>query len=424
MVSELWSDLPPELTIRIAYHNADDVATLRAMRLVSRAMRDVATEPLFSVVRFACQEDFTDWLDMLRETPSLVMAVRKVKVSVSLQGPPMLPTLPNVEEVEWARKGKDIWSTEFAAMYMRRVFSGATRLSLVDVQFGDLTELSSLLLSCNLLNSLTICRSTNLSLGTAPHLPGAPTVDLSQLHELTLIAHSDARVQNPHSLRLLLQRSQPTQLRVLKLLSERDFVDLGADDARNPCSVATIITLLRFAAPSLTHLTINPSFSDRYVNPLFNSTTTRFPPFVSLVEFALHLGRLGEDSFHAESFFAALNPIPQLSTLRFVSRVYGTERDDYKWFISLFCWKSTELSGDALRARFPSLQKVVWAFRVAPYAYGHTATATAICTREYRIEMERRLVLRLEELGMGDLNEVASLLRVEWLDGEYRPFML
>jgi hypothetical protein len=73
---------------------------------------------LFSSIHFACVEDFSQWLDMLR-TPMLNSVVKKVKFSdrkkdsLRRQGlgsvtelldstsPPVIPPLPTVHSVKW-----------------------------------------------------------------------------------------------------------------------------------------------------------------------------------------------------------------------------------------------------------------------------------------------------------------------------------
>ncbi|KAJ7841639.1 hypothetical protein B0H13DRAFT_2099476, partial [Mycena leptocephala] len=116
-----WSRIPPEIAHEITGHCAQDMATLRAMSLVSKTTHALAIVHLFSSLHFACAEDFSRWLDMLRRTPALGKVVKKVKLSEPDQDwlrrrrqrftsttklrdstvPPVIPPMPSVRTVEW-----------------------------------------------------------------------------------------------------------------------------------------------------------------------------------------------------------------------------------------------------------------------------------------------------------------------------------
>ncbi|KAJ7054525.1 hypothetical protein C8F01DRAFT_1163696, partial [Mycena amicta] len=414
MAVEIWSRLPPEISLQIANHNADDLSALRAMSLTSRSMRDVAIEPLLSHLHFSYTEDFPRWLEMLQKAPYLVTAVRKVKISVPLDEYPGISPMPNVEEVEWS--GNGIWDIRLAAMYMTQVFPNARRLSLLHIEFNHLAELSSLIRACSTLSSLTICGSSVSSTSAAKDNSkfGAVPVDLSGLSELALIANgSDFDSNGDNSLSRLMLKSPPTQLRVLKLVSSTLLGEVS-----DPCSIMTKTLLLRTAASSLTHLTIDPHLRSRYQTPLLYSAISGLPPLSELLELTLHFPRLDGDSYHAETFFAVLSPLPKLVILRFVIRVGRCAPDyaeyDYKWFHTLFAFRTAQYTAAALNERFPLLEAVEFVLCVAPQR--HTVTRPKL-TREYRIEMEDRLMSRLRGIGIG-----MGKVRVEWQDAEYRAW--
>nr|GAT48861.1 predicted protein [Mycena chlorophos] len=215
----------------------------------------------------------------------------------------------------------------------------------------------------------------------------------------------------------------PTQLRTLKLLSDRDFIDVHIDESRDPCSLLMSILFLRFSASSLTQLTINPHSSARYANMALRNSSSACPSLTALTQMTFHIGSLGGDTYASEVFFASFtaNTMPRLTTLRFVSRIQG-EDDEAGWFSHLFQSRARELHADSLRVKFPSLQTIVWALRAATYAFRTTGTVPELArTVAYRETMERGLLRRLEEVGMGDAERLRSLVVIEWLDPMYRP---
>nr|GAT43235.1 predicted protein [Mycena chlorophos] len=414
--------LPPEIALQIGYHNVDDAQTLRAMRLVSHEMCSASTEPLFSVLSFSKEEDFVNFSHLLRDTPALTAVVNTVKMSVSLTEPshPMLPCLHNVEEVQWSQNGP--WDSGIARTYMARIFSRATRLALGDITFEHPQAFTLLLAACNPLQALDIQRCDAASWQPVSD-PDCEVLDFSELRELTLVA-------NGGSIRLPTvsngKPNVPTRLRTLKLLSDRDFINVHIDSSRDPCNLLQAIVFMRVSAPSLTHVTINPHSRERHAMG-FNGAAAKNPSLTALTELTLHLGDVGGDTYVAEFFFASVttSPMPQLTTLRFVCHVRG-RGVELEWLHGLFGFgaNARPLHADSLCVKFPSLQKVVWAFRAANHRTDYK-TAGSIPelarTEWYREAMERELFRRLEEVEMGDAERLRSLVSIEWLDPMYQP---
>ncbi|KAF7318352.1 hypothetical protein HMN09_00344000 [Mycena chlorophos] len=426
MATNTWSLLPPEIALQIGYHNVDDAQTLRAMRLVSQEMCRASTEPLFSVLGFYKEEDLVQFSQLLHDTPVLAAAANTVKMSISLTGPshPMLPCLRNVEEVQWSQNGP--WDSEIARTYMVQIFPRATRLALRDIIFEHPSAFTLLLAVCNPLQAIDIQRCMTASWeprGQAMSDPDGAVLDFSELRELTLVANSGS-IKLPATSNG--KPNLPTRLRTLKLLSDRDFINVHIDESRDPCSLLHAILFMRSSASSLTQVTINPHSRERHATG-FNFAAARNPSLTALTELALHLGDVGGDTYVAEFFFASVttSPMPQLTTLRFVCHVRGRD-DEPEWLHGLFGFgaNARPLHADSLRVKFPSLQKVVWAFRAANHRTDYKTVGTVpelARTEWYREAMERELFRRLEEVEMGDAERLRSLVSIEWLDPMYRP---
>ncbi|KAJ7902265.1 hypothetical protein B0H13DRAFT_760325 [Mycena leptocephala] len=293
-----WSRIPPEIAHEIAGHNTDDIATLRAMSLVSKTTRSLAIVHLFSAIHFACAEDFPRWLDMLSRTPTLGTVVKKVKLSEAgkdwlrrrrgltsatqlrhFTGPPVIPPLPRVHTVKW----EQISLNGAIAMMVAHMalFPNIEKLHLRNVDLGCFARLTNLLAACGRVKSLSFHSATleedsdleedytsdvdidsgdesptDLNLLDAlenderrrPERPRETLFDLTALEELEVI---DCSYGNDY-LPLLMQGSRPNQL---KKLSFGDFCREG------PCSVLGTEKLLRLGATSLVHLVIDPAFS-------------------------------------------------------------------------------------------------------------------------------------------------------------------
>ncbi|KAJ7056226.1 hypothetical protein C8F01DRAFT_1157177 [Mycena amicta] len=397
MLRDVWSILPPELAIQIAQHNADDVETLRAMCLVSSAMRNVAIEQLFSVLCFSREEDFLCWWDLLQRTPMLGRAVRKVQISIPGE-PYLLSPLPTVVEVEWKNR-LNTWRVDVALAYMEQLFPNATRLSFIGMRFKDPAELTTILRTCKPLKGLTMTASDFRLHGDTD----APLemVDFSKLEELTFTC-SGGYQDHRNVLVQLFRASPPTELKVLNLLSEHG--------KHAPCSVSTILALLRLAASSLTHLTIYPIFTDHDI--LYDGLKD-LPTLTALRSLTVWLAPFVHNAPQAESFFAALPPLPRVTTLKLLIRVQGTHADYKPHYLAFFSSRPMEFKRPALERRFPELQAMVVGFYASRDSAMHDAEQGA---QRYRALMEDRLMKRFQEMSA----RVEGLIQVEWLDLEYR----
>ncbi|KAJ6572115.1 hypothetical protein B0H19DRAFT_677984 [Mycena capillaripes] len=162
--------IPPEIALEIAAHNADDVTSLRAMSLVSRSMRSLAIEHLFSVVHFACAQDLSWWQTMLCRTPELATFVKKVKFSDASEDwikrhrkvrypqslyvaclEPKFTAMPNVCAVEWDTCSINIW---MAVAYMA-LFPNLKELHLRGINLHGFHELRQFLHACGRLQVLS-----------------------------------------------------------------------------------------------------------------------------------------------------------------------------------------------------------------------------------------------------------------------------
>nr|GAT48855.1 predicted protein [Mycena chlorophos] len=424
----VWSNIPTEIGLQIAYHNADDLQTLLAMSLASRAMRNVSIEPLFSTLHFSCREDFARWLAMLHHRPSLGSAVRRVKLSLPLQDAPSsdIPSMINVVEVEWS--SNQPWDSKIAGLYMTQLFPKATRLSLMHQQFRHLAEISYLVRSCALpLRRLTI-RNTSVSEDANARPPnelGVVPVDLSALAELTLhsnAANFDSNGQN--SLGRLLSINPP-QLHTLKLYATNMF---------QPCAMMTMILLLRTSASTLTHLDIDPNRHPRQ-NPLFNVAIMAIPQLSALLELTIHLTPLNtvpssdiiSSRGQSESFFLSLGPMPSLATLHFVIRIPSGQRPpemDYNALNDVFSFRPLALREETLKARFRALEHVEWVFCVHASVLrgnGSVERQRVKLKMGYKTNMETRLRARLLQLSTPE--EVVGRGSIAWRDSENRAIL-
>ncbi|KAJ7676475.1 hypothetical protein B0H17DRAFT_125098 [Mycena rosella] len=215
-----WSRLPSELAREVTGHNADDVPALRALSLVSKAMRSLAIEELFSVIRFGCAEDVAQWPEMLDRTPRLGNVVRKVKFSRGpnrswLQGyrnpvttplsdsaiPPIIPPMLSVRVVEWhdtnARYGVS-FQLGMAVAYMA-LFPKVQKVYLSNIYFDRRSSLTKFLGVCGTLKVLSLLDTYPTVSGSesdSSDVSGTPdSFDLTELEELvvssTYIGHKD-----------------------------------------------------------------------------------------------------------------------------------------------------------------------------------------------------------------------------------------
>ncbi|KAF7291966.1 hypothetical protein MIND_01222200 [Mycena indigotica] len=421
-----WSDLPAELALQIASHNVNEMQTLRTMCLVSKSMRDAAIEPLFSVLHFSRNVDLLCWLALAQRAPSLLSAVRKLKLTIGLSlsatNLSAIPTLENVCELELSGLGRKNapelqWSEglEAIASYLEQSLPNLRRLSLSNSHFWHLAQLSRVIRAAASLESLAICASSVISLNNSNQDVtniGRVPVNLAGLRELALIGnHREFDSDGQNSLGRMMLLSPPTQLRVLTLLS---FHESGYD---NPCSIMTMIMLMRTSYAFLTHLTIDPNLRHRYENPLLTSALPTLPPFAALLELTIHLGALGsaDSSGPAAFFFAALKPMPKLTIVRFVLRELGTW--DYTSFMWLFSSHPSLLHENSLQRRFPSLEAIHWVFCVDPRG----DKVRLMVSKSHKLDIERRLLLRLENVGMS--SQWICREWIMWQDRNYRPMV-
>jgi hypothetical protein len=264
---------PAEIELEVAAHLAEDKTSLRAMSLVSKRMRLLAIEHLFSVVNFVCAQDFSQWLNMLHRTPRLRTVVRRVAFldtnifwaaclrdmrSLELRQlrdavvPPEIPIMPNVRVVHWGMTSIEI---SMAVAYMA-LFPNIKELSLYKVQVPGFDELAKLLGACGVLRVLSF-NDTHIEgdsrrggfglLGTVEKHKWP--LDLSALEELAV---KDCFDEHEYLIDLLV-KSHPTGLRSLTF-SE------GVVDCLPPSSIPAMVKLLRLAAPSLVNLTMDYRF--------------------------------------------------------------------------------------------------------------------------------------------------------------------
>jgi hypothetical protein len=270
---------PAEIELEVAAHLAEDKTSLRAMSLVSKRMRLLAIEHLFSVVNFVCAQDFSQWLNMLHRTPRLRTVVRRVAFSdadifwaarlrdmrpLRLRKlrdavvPPEIPTMPNVCVVHWRSTSIEI---SMAVAYMA-LFPNIKELSLYNVQLPGFDELAKFLGVCGVLRVLSF-GCTLIQQGDSTRDGFGPLgtdrtvekhnwpLDLSALEELAVrdCFNSD---EHEHLIDFLV-KSHPIGLRSLTF-SE------GIINGLPPCSIPAMVKLLRLAAPSLVNLTVDYRF--------------------------------------------------------------------------------------------------------------------------------------------------------------------
>jgi hypothetical protein len=270
----LGSRIPPEVAQEIAGHNADDISTLRAMSLVSSTMRSVAIADLFSVIHFACVEDFARWLDMLSRTPRLGTVVRKVKFSDPAEPwlerhrglvaaarlwrsdtPPIIPPMPTVRAIEWHGGLLGPFTQQVMVAYLA-LFPNVRELHLKYFNFESCTSLANILGVCGRLRVLSfsisfVDQSESLDETTAPTASEAARLqlcsfNLAGLQELAVTASG----VKEDFLSYLVERSPPAKLKSLVF---------GRSMESFPCSIDVMEKLLRLGARSLVNLVLDPT---------------------------------------------------------------------------------------------------------------------------------------------------------------------
>ncbi|KAJ7669375.1 hypothetical protein DFH06DRAFT_1180772 [Mycena polygramma] len=405
-----WSRFPRELADEIAGHNIDDVPTLGAMCLASKTMRLSAIEHLFSTVHFTCADDFNPWwANMLRRTPRLQTAVRKVKFSDKFQTeawkrrhpgslrpkqlheavvPPQIPVMPNVRVVEWAGD-QGLIPISMAVAYMA-LFPNMTELSLRSLTFTSMDDVVKLLGSCGRLRVLsTSC--TDVLLDTPVDRKSSP-LDLTALEELELGGYTCILPL------IMTRRFPPTGLVSLRYLNF-ETIDIQAAERT-----------LHLAAPSLISLDLAPDLSiNAHVIRFMVEMFCRLPPLQALRTLSISL-------YQAEQVLNASKDAPTLTTLILRIPLFHVDVDrnsiDFDWILqAVFPWgRKSESMRSALTRKFPLIRRLGFHFcapRKSPIHF----------RRGLRRRMERQLMKRLEETEA----DVAEMVELDWLDDNYDP---
>ncbi|KAJ6541533.1 hypothetical protein B0H19DRAFT_1173461 [Mycena capillaripes] len=415
-----WSRIPPEIAHEIAGHNADDVATLHAMSLVSTTTRSLVLNYIFSSIHFACAEDFSRWLDMLSRTPALRTAVKKVKFSKAGKDwlrrrrglthptplhdsaiPPMIPALPSVRSVEW--DSMSLYNANAVAMmvaYMA-LFPNVEKVHLSSMDLWQFGALTNLLGACGQLKGLSFYSVTleeEQFDWEEERLQETP-FDLTALEDLVVI---DCGYGND-CLPRLMQDSRP---RGLKTLSFGNFL------VEEPYSALGTEKLLQFSALSLVNLVVDPTFQytdEREVLDMF----ARLPVFPALE--SLTLWTRPQSKCKTDSFINGFKGAPVLTTLIFRLVLYKEDdeddRADFEQILNdILPWRTAESMKTVLTRKLPRLQRIGFHFCIPGDSDMHFR-------RGLRRRMEQRLKDRLEKTGA----DIAELLQIEWLDDECRP---
>ncbi|KAJ7669373.1 hypothetical protein DFH06DRAFT_182401 [Mycena polygramma] len=399
-----WSRLPPELTTEIAGHNHGDVYALRAMCLVSKALRLSAIEYLFSTIHFTSEADFHRWHDMLCRTPKLQTVPKKtkfshkgwdrycshwkVKTQTELHGvpvPPQIPAMPSVRVVEWDADSVEI---SMAVAYIA-LFPNIQELHLKNIGFSDFDELAELLGACGA--GLRVLSFNNVDVGEEiyadPDSP-YPPYNLTVLEDLTA-TYGGPEYHRGEYLVPLLEASRPGVLRSLTLRS------LSLDDP-----VAHAEKLLRLAAPYLVNLVLRLKTNG---NAITMGLFRGLPAFSCLKTLTISLGFGREAAQVLDTMTAA----PSLTALIFLIDLTHTHESETRTVLqeileAAFPWShASESMKTILTRKFPLVRRVAFHFCVTDYF------------REgVRRKMVWQLMNRLRETGA----DLAAYIEVQWLD--------
>jgi hypothetical protein len=244
------------------------------MSLVSKTTRLLAIPHIFSTIQFACVEDFAQWLDILGRIPMLETVVkavkffeadrdwlrrwRRLKSAAPLGGstaPPVIPALPSVRSVEWDGMSMSYANSNSVAMAVAHMalFPNVDTLRLCGMEFG-FAALASLLGACGQLKCLSFHAATAEEGDSDSEIDSGadlPLFDLTALEELVVIASRSRHPEGDGTLLRLLQHSQPRRLQTLS------FGDVYLVE---PYCLAGTEKLLKFGAPSLVNLIVDPAF--------------------------------------------------------------------------------------------------------------------------------------------------------------------
>ncbi|KAF7348594.1 hypothetical protein MVEN_01377000 [Mycena venus] len=421
--STSWSRIPPEIVHEIAAQNADDVASLCAWALVSKAMRSLAIEHLFSSIHFACAEDFSEWQEMIHRTPRLSSIVKKVKFSdpdedwlelhrkvqyptkLSEAGRPEIPTMPNVRTVEW--EGEDVSDGPLINVGMAvahiALFPNMKELHLKNITFLYLAELTGLLGACGKITVLTLSDVVvHLVDGDSEHSTEWVAFDPTALEELA-ITHCNEYEDHDYleSFVQLIQTSAPARLRSLT------FVGDTVNERNGPCSVPVMEQLLRLASTSLVNLTVDPRFLEDSENEELIEMFGILPAFPALTMLSISLCC---DNSQAEQILNALAAAPNLTTIIFrIMLINESEVQDHIDFKGILAtgFPSHQSMQNFLTQKFPMIQ------RIGCYIYAGRESEL-----HWRRGLRRRMERRLREHVGAD---VESYLELKWLDPDHTP---
>ncbi|KAJ7034534.1 hypothetical protein C8F04DRAFT_566439 [Mycena alexandri] len=279
------SRIPLEIAHEIVGHNAKDFPSLQAMALASKSMRFLAMEHLFSVVHFACSEDFPWWLDMLSRTPTLVTFVKRVKFSepdtswlkrhrgpntsrLDLTTVPPLIPLPNVSSVEWLSLGYSNPTSRMATAWMH-LFPNVQKVHFEGIYFHGLASLSNFLAAFGNLKALSLVNthvdpedeSEDNDDSPPRERPQPSTFNLAEVEDLAISGSEPLDSDGLDHILYLLQQSPPTKLKSL------DLGGFGYGSDFDPCSILAMERLLSVGASSLLNLIIESTFMDGWLNP-------------------------------------------------------------------------------------------------------------------------------------------------------------
>ncbi|KAJ7034549.1 hypothetical protein C8F04DRAFT_566844 [Mycena alexandri] len=411
--------IPPELVYEIVGLCADDGPSLSALCLVSKTIRSLAIEHLFSVINFGCTADLKQWRTMVRRTPKLQNIVKQVNFTDvndtradrwryqplrscrSIEHaamPPTIPVMPNVTIVEWSTPSIKV---KTAVAYLA-LLPSLNELRVKNTSFFNYGDFTQFLGACGSLKILSfhavIVRQRPWDIAEEP-----TPFDLTALEELSVIGCGDP---NEHPLHLRRDFITDLLTEIQPRLTSLTFV--GDLYHRDPCSLIGMHKLLRMAAANLVNLTVDSQYlSDMEVPRPIEMFRTLELPALSRLSISLGSNR------QAQKILYALKA-PILRELIFRIPLYKDDQYDREYFQKIldtaFPWGQSASMKSFVAAKFPSVQRIGFHFCVARTSHIHFR-------RGVRRKLEALLRARLEETGA----DVAELLQVEWLDDKYNP---
>ncbi|KAK7064055.1 hypothetical protein R3P38DRAFT_2822111 [Favolaschia claudopus] len=433
-----WMRIPPELVAEITRHNAHDTQSIRAMALVSKTMRSFAIEHLFSAIHFACTQDLTWWMNMVRRTPRLSLIVREVKFSDphpdwikrhrkavrarrTLRGapsPPKLSVMPNVRSVTWEREAYPLEITSVVIPYMA-LFPQVKELRLMNISFIGFDKLAALLSVCGTLRLLALSgihvyapeSDDDLTSKAKAHAP--PTFDLGSVETLQIAScgdfdpFDDSGLGQLDFVSQLIDESPPTKLKSLTLYDadDPDFAFFM------PCSPVAMEKLLSLSASSLTELALMlDTLDDDEVVEIVNKLKL-LPAFPSLETLSLSLNEC------VQQVLGSISAAPKLAILNLRIMLLDEYDDTYEFCEILeetFPWvgpgsTSGSMKND-IKLKFPAIRRICFQFCVLRSSPIHFR-------RGVRKGMERKLRERLLKTGA----DIGDYLEIEWLDERFNP---